>query len=283
LFALPSLGYLDLHNNHFIGHISEFQHNSLEYLDLSNNHLHGPVPSSIFKQEYLKVLILASNNKLSGEISYSICKLKCLEILDLSNNSLSGSIPQCLSNFSNTLSILHLGMNNLQGTISLAFSEGNSLGYLSLNGNELEGEIPSSIINCTMLEVLDLGNNKIKDSFPHFLERLPKLQVLVLKSNKLQGFVKDPTTYNSFSKLQIFDISSNNLSGPLPTGFFNSLEAMMTSDCWWERPLVVALKHSEGIKHTVLFQQTNSLQYCKAYNTRPLFLSSVSLYSLHTI
>jgi hypothetical protein len=31
--------------------------------------------------------------------------------------------------------------------------------------------------------------------------------------------------------------------------------------CWWERPLVVALKHSEGIKHTVLFQQTRSLQY----------------------
>ena len=25
--------------------------------------------------------------------------------------------------------------------------------------------------------------------------------------------------------------------------------------CWWEKPLVVALKHSEGIKHTVLFQQ----------------------------
>jgi hypothetical protein len=24
---------------------------------------------------------------------------------------------------------------------------------------------------------------------------------------------------------------------------------------WWEKPLVVALKHSEGIKHTVLFQQ----------------------------
>ena len=26
-------------------------------------------------------------------------------------------------------------------------------------------------------------------------------------------------------------------------------------DCWWKKPLVVALKHSEGIKHTVLFQQ----------------------------
>jgi hypothetical protein len=25
--------------------------------------------------------------------------------------------------------------------------------------------------------------------------------------------------------------------------------------CWWEKPLVVALKHSEEIKHTVLFQE----------------------------
>jgi len=33
------------------------------------------------------------------------------------------------------------------------------------------------------------------------------------------------------------------------------------TNCWWEKPLVVALKHSEGIKHTVLFQQTRSLQY----------------------
>ncbi|KAJ6874199.1 hypothetical protein NC651_032894 [Populus alba x Populus x berolinensis] len=27
------------------------------------------------------------------------------------------------------------------------------------------------------------------------------------------------------------------------------------SVCWWEKPLVVALKHSEGIKHTVLLQK----------------------------
>ena len=27
------------------------------------------------------------------------------------------------------------------------------------------------------------------------------------------------------------------------------------TNCWWEKPLVVALKHSEGIKHTVLLQQ----------------------------
>ncbi|KAJ6889896.1 receptor-like protein Cf-9 [Populus alba x Populus x berolinensis] len=230
LFTLPSLQYLVLRNNNLIGNISEFQqYHSLTYLDLSNNHLHGPIPSSIFKQDNLEVLILASNSKLTGEISSSICKLRYLQVLDLSNNSFSGSTPQCLG-ISNMLSVLHLGINNLQGTIPSAFSKDNSLEYLNLNGNELEGKISPSIINCTMLKVLDLGNNKIEDTFPIFLERLPKLQILVLKSNKLQGFVKGPTTYNSFSKLRIFDISGNNFSGPLPTRYFNSLEAMMASD-----------------------------------------------------
>ncbi|KAJ6976467.1 hypothetical protein NC653_028563 [Populus alba x Populus x berolinensis] len=157
-------------------------------------------------------------------------KLRYLEVLDLSNNSLSGSMPLCLGNFSRMLSVLHLGMNNLQGSIPLTFSKDNSLEYLNLNGNELEGKIPPSIINCTMLKVLDLGNNKIEDIFPYFLETLPELQILVLKSNKLQGFVKGSTAYNSFSKLCIFDISNNNFNGPLPTGYFNKLEAMMVSD-----------------------------------------------------
>ncbi|KAJ6941179.1 hypothetical protein NC651_007077 [Populus alba x Populus x berolinensis] len=31
-------------------------------------------------------------------------------------------------------------------------------------------------------------------------------------------------------------------------------------ECWWEKPLVVALKHSEGIKHTVLLQRIEALQ-----------------------
>ncbi|KAJ6881084.1 receptor like protein 6-like [Populus alba x Populus x berolinensis] len=178
----------------------------------------------------LEALVLASNSKLTGEISSSICKLKFLRVLDLSNNSFSGFIPQCLGNFSNSLSLLNLGMNNLRGTIFSPFSKGNNLVNLNLNGNELEGKIPSSIINCIMLQVLDLGDNKIEDTFPYFLETLPELYILVLKSNKLHGFVNGPTANSSFSKLRVLDISNNNLRGPLPKGYFNRFEAMMAYD-----------------------------------------------------
>jgi hypothetical protein len=196
----------------------------------------------------LVVLILASNNKLTWEVPSSICKLKFLLVLDLSNNNLSGSAPQCLGNFSNILSVLHLGMNNLRGTIPSTFSEGSNLQYLNLNGNELEGKIPLSIVNCTMLEFLNLGNNKIEDTFPYFLEMLPELKILVLKSNKLQGFMKGPTTFNSFSKLQILDISENNLSGPLPEEFFNGLEGMMNVD---QDMIYMTVKNSSGYTYSI--------------------------------
>ena len=38
--------------------------------------------------------------------------------------------------------------------------------------------------------------------------------------------------------------------------FFN--ERGSDTNCWWEKPLVVALKYSEGIKHKVLLQKTEA-------------------------
>jgi len=46
------------------------------------------------------------------------------------------------------------------------------------------------------------------------------------------------------------------------------------TNCWWEKPLVVALKHSEGIKHTVLFQET------KAYKQLTQKLNTIHALSL---
>ncbi|KAJ6886634.1 LOW QUALITY PROTEIN: Cf-4/9 disease resistance-like family protein [Populus alba x Populus x berolinensis] len=227
LFSMPSLWVLFLHNNLLYGQISPFLCNSLQYIDFSHNRLYGQIPPSFFKLEDLGALMLSSNDKLTGNISV-ICELKFLEILDLSNNGFSGFIPQCLGNFSDRLSVLHLGGNNLHGNIPSIYSEGNNLRYLNFNGNQLKGVIPPSIINCVNLEFLDLGNNMIDDTFPSCLETLPQLEVVVLRSNKLHGSLKGPTVKDSFSKLQIFDLSNNSLSGPLPTEYFNNFKAMMS-------------------------------------------------------
>ncbi|KAJ6979733.1 Cf-4/9 disease resistance-like family protein [Populus alba x Populus x berolinensis] len=226
---LSGLNSLDLSHNLLNGTIRStlFSMPSLQALFLHNNLLYGQI---IFKLEQLRALMLSSNDKLTGNISSVICELKFLEILDLSNNGFSGFIPQCLGNFSDGLLVLHLGANNLHGNIPSIYSEENSLRYLNFNGNQLKGVIPPSIINCVNLEFLDLGNNMIDDTFPSFLETLPQLEVVVLRSNKLHGSLKGPTVKDSFSKLQIFDLSNNSLSGPLPTEYFNNFKAMMSVD-----------------------------------------------------
>uniref|UniRef100_A0A6N2L0Z9 non-specific serine/threonine protein kinase n=1 Tax=Salix viminalis TaxID=40686 RepID=A0A6N2L0Z9_SALVM len=245
LFNLTQLNRLDLSYNKFNGQISSSLGNleKLNYLDISNNKFNGQISSSLGSLENLAFLMLSFNN-FSGKIPNSLFNLTQLISLDLSNNRLiglpsqiigfqnnfRGFIPQCLGNFSDNLSVLNLGVNNFQGTIPSVYSKGNSLRYLNFNGNQLKGVIPPSVINCVNLEFLDLGNNMIDDTFPSFLEKLPELEVIILRSNKLHGSLKGPTANDSFSKLKLFDLSDNSLSGPLPTEYFNNFKAMMSVD-----------------------------------------------------
>lgn len=70
----------------------------------------------------------------------------------------------------------------------------------------------------------------IEDTFPYFLGQFPQLQVLVLRSSKFHGFLNNPTGNYSLLKLQILDLSDNNLSGSFPMEYFNNYKAMMTVD-----------------------------------------------------
>ena len=81
-----------------------------------------------------------------------------------------------------------------------------------------------------MLEVLDIGNNHIIDIFPSWLGILPELRVLILQSNGIHGFIGKPETIQRFPKLQVIDISNNNISGKLPFEYFQIWKAMQSFD-----------------------------------------------------
>ncbi|XP_016718388.2 receptor-like protein 9DC3 [Gossypium hirsutum] len=125
--------------------------------------------------------------------------------------------------------MLTIASIKFNGTIPPTFVEECHLSNLNLNGNQLEGSLSPSILNCRGLEVLDLGNNKINDTFPHWLGSLPQLQVLVLKSNQMHGSLHEHSSKSNpcFSKIQIFDLSSNYFSGPLPVRYIESFKAII--------------------------------------------------------
>ncbi|XP_058748312.1 receptor-like protein 7 isoform X2 [Vicia villosa] len=227
--TLPNLLILDLSNNNIHGGISKWFQSillnswtNIYHIDLSFNKLQGDLPIPPNGIQYF----LLSNNNFTGDIALSLCNVSSLKVLNLAHNNLTGTIPQCLGTFPSLL-ILDMQMNNLYGSIPTNFSEGIQFETIKLNGNHLEGPLPRSLARCTYLEILDLGNNNIDDAFPNWLETLQELQVLSLRSNKLHGTITCSNTEHSFSKLRIFDISHNNLSGPLPTSCIKNFQGMM--------------------------------------------------------
>ncbi|KAI3458541.1 hypothetical protein Pfo_015204 [Paulownia fortunei] len=257
---LSEIGSLIISYNRFTNQFPDFLRNSpnLDWLDLSNNKIHGPIPRWFrsIRWNYLSYLNISTNflthagylpwqhleslqyldlhsNSLQDTFLSSVCNMSQLSILNLSSNKLSGKIPECIGNFSFSLWVLDLRRNEFHGTIPKTIGENkvaNGLANLGLNNNHLEGPLPRSLVNCTSLEVLDLGNNIIHDTFPWWLETLPQLRILILKSNRFHGSIRPPVSNDSFSKLQIVDLSHNNFTGLLPEKLFSILQAMKNQD-----------------------------------------------------
>ncbi|CAL5190336.1 unnamed protein product [Lathyrus oleraceus] len=238
-------GFIDLSNNNIHGRISKWFQKKLlnswkniEHIDLSFNKLQGDLPIPPYGIQYL----LLSNNNFTGDIALSLCNASSLQVLNLAHNSLTGKIPECLGTFP-FLSILDMQMNNFYGSIPRTFSKQNYFVTIKLNDNQLEGPLPRSLAHCTSLEILDLGDNNIDDAFPNWLETLQELQVLRLRSNKLHGKITCSSTEYSFPTLTIFDISHNNLSGPLPTSCINNFQGMMNGNEYQIGPQYIGMEN----------------------------------------
>ena len=223
-----TLKVLEMSDNLLIGfdHIPDaLIWTNLQILILPNNKLQGSLPIPPPSILYYSV----SNNMLIGDISQMICELSSLSYLNVSYNNLSGFLPHCLGDLRN-LSILNLQYNNFHGNIPQIIMEGCKLGMITLSQNRFEGPLPRSLANCTTLEVFDIGNKHIIDFFPSWLGILPKLRVLILQSNGLYGFIGKPETISRFPKLQVIDVSNNNISGKLPFEYFEIWKAMKSFD-----------------------------------------------------
>ncbi|GMN60458.1 hypothetical protein TIFTF001_029543 [Ficus carica] len=193
---------------------------SLRILDFSKNSFTGALPIPPPSTTYFD----GSKNELSGEISPSFFNLSSLELLDLSYNNLSGVLPECSINSNHDLSTA--------GDSKPYFSFGSQLQLLDLSYNQFRGYLPRSLLaNCIELRVFKLENNHFNDVFPSWLGTLPKLRLLVLRSNHLHGEITSKSTSDhDFPSLQIMDLSHNNLSGLLPSHYFQKWNAMKYFD-----------------------------------------------------
>ncbi|KAL3635719.1 hypothetical protein CASFOL_020266 [Castilleja foliolosa] len=188
---------------------------NLTDLHLSNNHIEGPISDLASSMTYL---FLSNNMMINGSIPDSLCQMKSLKRLDLSKNHLSGNLPDCWGNFE-SLYIAILSSNQFSGDIPNSIGGAYNLRFLQLNNNTFTGQLPTTLKNCTRLMLLDVGDNKLSGKLPEWdIGQYPDgtdgLRFLRLRNNELYDII--PSSYCQLYRLQILDLSQNNLMGSIP-------------------------------------------------------------------
>ncbi|GLT99567.1 hypothetical protein SLE2022_170000 [Rubroshorea leprosula] len=210
----------------------------LKALILSNLSLNS-IPKFLFYQQRLRVIDL-SYNKLKEEFPIWLLQNNSdLKFMNLRNNSFSGQFIHLPSYQMQNMVWLDLSKNNFIGKLPEDFGDKlPSLRYLNLSGNQFEGALPSSLGNMRDLSKLDLAFNNFLGEVPkELLVGCSGLQQLILSHNKLGGEIFSSEfkfsnlrqlelSNNEFTgnlsnvkieTLTIFDVSNNNMTGPIPT------------------------------------------------------------------
>ncbi|GMH04006.1 hypothetical protein Nepgr_005845 [Nepenthes gracilis] len=133
------------------------------------------------------VRLVLESLSLAGVFSpNSLTRLDQLRVLSLRNNSLSGRIPD-LSTLVNAKALF-------------------------LDHNSFNDSFPESISTLHRLRTVDLSHNNLTGQLPTWLTRLDRLYYLKLEFNRFTGTIPPLNQ----STLSIFNVSGNNLSGPIP-------------------------------------------------------------------
>ncbi|KAG2594280.1 hypothetical protein PVAP13_5NG636300 [Panicum virgatum] len=214
LWPLERLRTLDLSRNQFSGPVTDgiARLHNLKTVSLSGNRFFGAVPQDIGQCPHLSTLDLSSN-AFDGHLPDSIAQLASLVYLSASGNRLSGDVPAWLGKLA-AVQHLDLSDNALTGTLPDSLGDLKALRYLSLSRNQLSGSVPASLSGCAKLAELHLRGNNLSGSIPGALFDVG-LETLDMSSNALSGVLPSGSTRMA-ENLQWLDLSGNQLTGGIP-------------------------------------------------------------------
>jgi Leucine-rich repeat (LRR) protein len=260
-----SLEYLDLSKNIFLGGNLPYSLGGLKKLktiNLFESSVGGSIPDSIGNLTSLQILDL-SRSSVWGSIPYSIGNLTSLQTLDLSDNQMNGTIPESIGKLS-MLVALRLYSNSWEGFLTGAHFQNLTrlkllwldtkfstkwtlvldvkhdwvppfkLRKIQLRNMKIGPKFPAWLQTQNKLRLIVLDNVGISDTIPHGLwKSCPNVTFWRLSGNKLRGQVP----YFEFPHwAYYFDLSSNNLEGPLPL-FRSNLSLLFLQNNMFSGPI----------------------------------------------
>ncbi|GMH23365.1 hypothetical protein Nepgr_025208 [Nepenthes gracilis] len=141
------------------------------------------------------------------------CENDSVTGLRLPGVSLSGQIPPGIFKNLSSLRTLSLRLNRLSGNLPPDLASCVELRNLYLHGNQMSGPIPDFLSSLRNLVRLNLASNNFSGNVQASINNLTRLGTLYLENNQLNGALPDL----KLPKIQQFNVSNNQLSGPIPT------------------------------------------------------------------
>lgn len=177
-----------------------------------------------------KVIMLNLSTKgLTGVISGSLGSLDQLKLLNLSWNHLEGGLPAEFSNLTK-LEVLDLSHNLLTGPVSGSLGGLNSIQSLNISCNSFTGELVDFIGGFPLIAVLNISSNLFAGGLSsQICNSSTKIQILDLSMNQLAGGID--SIGNCSKSLQKLHLDGNSLSGQIPDSLYSisSLEQLSIS------------------------------------------------------
>ncbi|XP_066364130.1 DNA damage-repair/toleration protein DRT100-like [Miscanthus floridulus] len=218
----------------------------LHTLDLGGNRLDGAVPPGLLLPDSpsLKVLILANNGGISGEIPDGFASSGLFHV-DLARNALAGGLPPLPA----TLRYFSVAGNAMQGTLDGAFGSGGGGGD---DGSASPPPLPAD------LAFLDLSMNNFSGRIPASVFGLPGLSSLLLSRNNFTGALSVPPP-SPQQEWAVVDVSHNGISGEVPEALAAAGSLYVNNNrLSGEVPAAVARSVLAGLM-TTLYAQHNFL------------------------
>ncbi|XVE80743.1 hypothetical protein DITRI_Ditri15bG0004800 [Diplodiscus trichospermus] len=224
IWFLRNLQSIDMSGNLLEGDIPEGIGNlyDLRQIDLGNNRFSGRLPGDIGSCSRLK-LVDFSGNFLSGSLPDSMRWLGSCTSIRLQGNSLRGQVPDWIGELT-SLESLDLSANHFYGGLPYSLGNLQLLRELNLSMNQLTGALPESMANCFDLEAIDVSYNQLTGNVPSWMFNMGVKSALI-SGNKLVESTLLASRVPSYQGLQVLDLSSNALSGEIPSnlGVLSSL------------------------------------------------------------
>lgn len=245
---------------------------NLQNLHLHDNRLSTGIPTLLGALTQLTSLTFTRQGIVNGTIPDDLVLSRTMESLSLGNNNFVGTIPSSLASLPE-LTSLRLLNNAFEGEIPKFIQEWTGLRELGIDALSREYSFFSSLSNLTEISG-DIGSTLPTELGDWF----PELKTLSNYGGRLIGTI--PSAISKLTKLEMFNVLFNDLSGSLPQEMFEQCTNLKDLHLAQNKRLGGSIPSTIGFATSLKWVTADGCDFGGSLPTEIGLLSNMTFFSL---